>query len=135
MSLQINLSDESFPTELGGLSPWQEAYERDSRYSVGLATSIVLDPSGTAPFGTSGCGHKGEINTAINYDPARFLQYLEASRQRYLRAKQALENSDPARLEEVHSEVLAQLHEANRCSCPVKKEVFPRDASDRPGPR
>ena len=125
--VEINLSTQDFPLELSGLSLWQEAYERDSRYSLGFATSIVLGPGGTTPFGTSGCGHLGELGTSINYDPVRFLEYLQASRERYLRTKQALEKGDQVIVGEVHSEVMAQLREANRCNCPVKKEVFPSD--------
>lgn len=127
-SLQINLTDEGFPAELNGLSSWQEAYQRDQRYSLGLATSIVLDPGGSAPYGSSGCGHLGEINTSINYDPVRFLGYLKDSRQRYLRARRALDLKDQDTLEAVRSETTAQLHEVNRCSCPVRKEVFPSEA-------
>jgi hypothetical protein len=126
--VEFNLSTQDFPSELGGLSLWQEAYERDSRYSLGFATSIVLGPEGTTPFGTSGCGHRGELGTSINYDPARFLEYLQASRERYLRTKQALEKRDQVTVAEVQSEVMDQLREASRCYCKVKKEIFPSDA-------
>jgi hypothetical protein len=124
VSVQIDLSDQAFPSELSGLSLWQAAYERDSRYSLGFATSVVLAPGGSTVFGTSGCGHRGELETSINYNPGRFLEYLQASRQRYLRAEQALEKGDQATLREVQAEVSTQLREANRCSCRVKKEVF-----------
>ena len=125
VAVEFNLSDESFPAELGGLSPWQEGYERDLRYAVGFATTIVLDPEGVSSFGTSGCGHRGELDTSINYDPPRFLEYLQASRERYQREKQALENSDLVTVGKVQAEVKAQIHEANRCFCRVKKEMFP----------
>lgn len=128
ITLELNLSRQGFPAALRGLSPWQKAFERDRRFSVGLSTSIVLDPSGNEPYGTSGCGHLGEIDSSINYDPVRFLEYLRVSHQQYLSARKALEEGDRATLREIRSEIVAQLHEANRCSCPSRKEIFPSDA-------
>ena len=128
VSLEINLSDQSFPAELGGLSIWKEAYERDSRYSVGFSTSVVLGPDGTTPFGTSGCGHQGELETAINYHSDKFLAYLQESRDRYLRHKEALQANDLKTAKLVESSAQAHLRQANICKCEVKKEIFPSDA-------
>lgn len=127
VALEINLSDQSFPAELGGLSIWKEAYERDSRYSLGFSTSVVLGPDGTTPFGTSGCGHQGELEIAINYHADKFLAYLQESRDRYLRSKAAAERDDLETVKQVESQSQAQLRRANICSCEVKKEIFPSD--------
>lgn len=124
----MNLTHQSFPPELGGLSIWEEAYERDPRYSVGFSTSVVLGPEGTTPFGTSGCGHQGELGIAINYDPDKFLTYLQESRERYLRSRRALKGNDLKTVREVQLESDAQLRKANICHCEVKKEIFPSDA-------
>lgn len=125
VSLEINLSTQDFPPELGGLSLWQKGFVRDSRYSLGFATSVVLGPEGKVAFGTSGCGHLGEVKTAINYNPAPFLEYLQAARARWVRSARAAEENDGAALAEVQAEVRSQLREANRCKCPVKKEILP----------
>lgn len=110
---------------MAGLSIWKAAHERDPRYSVGLSTTVVLDPEGTTPFGTSGCGHQGELGTAINYDATRFLQYLKESRQRYLRSRNAQCENNQQMVRRVELESMAQLRKANICKCEVKKEVFP----------
>lgn len=128
VSLEINLSDQSFPAELSGLSIWKEAYERDSRYSLGFSTSVVLGPDGTTPFGTSGCGHQGELETAINYHADKFLVYLQDSRDRYIRSKEALQRNELETVKQVESHSQAQLRQANICKCEVKKEIFPSDA-------
>lgn len=128
VSLEINLSDQSFPVELGGLSIWKEAYDRDSRYSLGFSTSVVLGPDGTTPFGTSGCGHQGELETAINYHSDKFLAYLQESRDRYLRCREALQRNDLEAVKQLEAQSQAQLRQANICNCEVKKEIFPSNA-------
>ena len=125
MSLEINLSDQNFPAELGGLSIWEEAYERDSRYSLGFSTTVVLGTNGVTPFGTSGCGHRGELETAINYNADKFLAYLQASRELFLENQRAVEEHDTEAAEKIELEARAQLREANICKCEVKKEIFP----------
>jgi hypothetical protein len=125
VSLDINLSDETFPDELAGLSIWEEAYERDSRYWLGFSTTVVLGTKGDTPFGTSGCGHQGELGIAINYHADKFLAYLRESRDRFLRSRKAVQENQPETLEEIEQEAQAQLRQANICLCEIKKEIFP----------
>ncbi len=79
------------------------------------------------PFGTSGCGHQGELDIAINYHSDKFLAYLQESRARYLLYKEALRGNNLETIKQIESQSQAQLRQANICYCEVKKEIFPSD--------
>lgn len=116
IALQLNLSETGFPPELPGLEPWRKAYEKDWKHQVAFATSIVLFPNGKGVLGTSGCGHRWELDTSINYDPAKYLSFLAGCATRQKQADQLLAAKDWDGLRRLKDEITAQCREANRCS-------------------
>lgn len=86
---------------------------------MAFATSVVLDPAGKYPLGTSGSGHRNEAATAANYHPDLYLKFLTASKSRgqRLAAVQA-DKSLPwgeklRRMTALRSEIIQQLKDAN----------------------
>lgn len=113
--LQLNLTDSGFPEELPGLAPWQSAYQREIKNHVAFATSVVLFPNGRGILGTSGGGHRWELDTSINYDPSRYLEFLAGCQSRQQRAEQALEARNWSELRNLKEEIAEQIRAANRC--------------------
>lgn len=112
VAVEINVTDQGFPKDVPGLKPWERAFSQDRRYRFGFATSVVLTPDGTAALGTSGCGHRWEWETSINYHAEKFRKYLEGCLDRFVRLKSG---DDLAAL---RKETIAQIREANRCRRP-----------------
>jgi hypothetical protein len=102
-----------------GLKPWERAYKRDWRYRRAFATSVVLDPQGNYPLGTSGSGHRNEAATAANYHPELYLQFLTDSKNRGRRLAAVQEDTTlrwgekMRRIGELRSEIIQQLKDAN----------------------
>jgi hypothetical protein len=117
--VEINLSDVGFPTSVPGLKPWQNAYENDWRYKFGFATSVVLSPDGKWPLGTSGSGHIWEYKTSINYNPDKYLQFVDECLDRFARAvalgsQTALDaKTREAKLAALQAEILRSIEDAN----------------------
>jgi hypothetical protein len=114
--LQLNLTDTGFPPELAGLALWKRAYEAHPAFRVAFATTVVLDPSGRYPLATSGSGYAREASTSINYDPVRYLNFLNEGLERQQRLTQLLK--DPAAnaeaLKAMRSEILQSIQAVNR---------------------
>jgi hypothetical protein len=128
VAVEVNLSDRGFPREIPALKPWEAAYEKSWRHKFGFATTVLVNPEGTGALGTSGCGHTWEIDTSINYDPAKYLALLGGCLDRLKRVRAILEDktlSDAERAAKgkaLKEEVIRQLSEANRCKKPAKGE-------------
>lgn len=128
VAVEVNLSDRGFPREIPALKPWEAAYEKNWRHKFGFATSVAVTPDGNGALGTSGCGHTWELDTSINYDPAKYLALLDGCLDRFKRARAILEDKTlpdadrAAKGKALRDEVIQQLSEANRCKKPAKGE-------------
>lgn len=117
--IEVNLSKTGFPSELPGLKPWMNAYQKDWRFQMAFATTVVLSEDGRWPLGTSGSGYRNEFATAANYHPDQFLSFLKEARQRATRI--ASVQNDPnlngwqraIQMQGIRKEILQQLHKAN----------------------
>jgi hypothetical protein len=112
--LMLNVTDDGFPTELGGLASWQRAWKWNPFYRVAFASSVVLDSSGQVPLGTSGAGYDED---AVNYNPPKYLAWLEQAQGRFERYQQLQQPSAPdraQRLEQLRQEVMAELKNASK---------------------
>ena len=117
--LEINLTDDGFPTELPALQLWEKAYKSKASFKVGFATTVIVEPKGKYPLGTSGSGYLGEYDTAINYHTDRYRRFLDESLERAVRARE-LETSTTltpaeraARHKKLSEDILRQIREAN----------------------
>jgi hypothetical protein len=121
VAVGINITDVGFPKDVAGLKLWEGAFEKERSFKVGFATSVVLGPGGQMPFGTSGCGHREEWKTSINYHPEKYLKFLDESRERHLKAKAVVEDKEldeaarAAKLKELGAETLKAIQEAAKC--------------------
>lgn len=121
VAVEINITESGFPQEAPALKLWEKAFAKDRRYRFGFATSVVIGPGGSMPFGTSGCGHSGEWEISANYHPDRYLKFLEESFGRYQKAKGVAEDRSlsaddrSAKLKNLTSEVVRAIQEAAKC--------------------
>jgi hypothetical protein len=75
--VQLNLTDQGFPPELKGLAAWKRAFDKKASYQMAFATRVVLDSSGRWPLCSSGSGYLMEASRSTNYDPDRYLVFLD----------------------------------------------------------
>src|SRR5260370_35376584 len=86
IAMEINITDEGFPAAIPALKLWEKAYKSKASFKVGFATTVVVEPRGKYPLGTSGSGYLGESDRATNY-PAH--QDQKALREALYRARPA----------------------------------------------
>ena len=117
---RFNVSEVGFPTELPALEPWARYYAETERSHVGFFGHVVVGTGGRGAFGYAGSGHAWEFETSANYQPDQYLAFLDASLERYRRAR-ALTGDPrlaPAERDEqlaaIHRECLAQIQDASR---------------------
>lgn len=118
VALQLNLTETGFPDQLPGLEPWRKAYEKDWKHQVAFATSVVLFPNGKGVLGTSGCGHRWDLDSSINYDPSKYHNFLGECAARRQRAEEMLARRDWNGLRGLKDEITQQCREANQCRKP-----------------
>jgi hypothetical protein len=118
--LEINITDEGFPAEIPALKLWEKAYKSKASFKVGFATTVIVEPKGRYPLGTSGSGYLGEYDKAINYHADKYLKFLDESLERASRARE-LETSTTLTPQERASkhkklieDILRSIHEANQ---------------------
>lgn len=109
--MELNITDQGFPEEARVLAPWAWVYKRNWKHKLAFATSLVSGPQAVSFFGSSGSGYRSEAETAINYHPEKFLQYLEDSEARFLRSQGAPANErqrlEDALYQDTHSAAAA----------------------------
>ena len=117
--LEINITDEGFPTEIPALKLWEKAYRSKLSHKVGFATTVIVEPKGRYPLGTSGSGYLGEYDTAINYHADRYQKFLDESLERGRRAHE-LETSTTltpteraTKHKQLTEDILRSIQEAN----------------------
>ncbi len=66
-----------FPEEITAIERYKRIWKAFSKNEWGIATSAVVDSSGTKLLGESGSGFFWEWKTATNYYPSKFLDYLQ----------------------------------------------------------
>jgi hypothetical protein len=118
--VEINLTDEGFPASIPALQLWQKAFEEKPSHKMGFATTVIVEPKGKYPLGTSGSGYLGEYATAINYHTDKYLKFLAEFLDRARRARELETSTKLTRAErtakhkELTEEILRSLQEANR---------------------
>jgi hypothetical protein len=121
VAVEINITDQGFPKDVEGLKPWENAFNKDPRYEVAFTTSVVIGPGGKSAFGTAGCGHKEDWKDSASYHPEKYIRFLEASLDRYSRAKAIAEDKNLSqeermkKLKEIQAECLKAISEAAKC--------------------
>lgn len=117
--LEINITDDGFPSTIPGLKLWEKAYKSSVSFKVGFATTVVTDPKGKYPLGTSGSGYLGDYDEAINYHTDKYLQFLDGSLNRARRAHELEANMSltaperASKRQKLTEEILKQIHDAN----------------------
>ena len=108
----MNSTDDNggFLPYLSVLTLWPEAYERGPRYTVGLAPSSCSIREQSNRSEPAVAHIEGKLETSVNYEPVRFVQYSQESRQPYIRAEKS--PSVVMNLQNSHSE----LEPSARCS-------------------
>ena len=66
-----------FPEEITAIAKYKRIWKAFSNNKWGIATSAVVDSSGKQLLGESGSGFFWEWKTAANYNPGKFLEYLQ----------------------------------------------------------
>jgi hypothetical protein len=118
--LEINLTDEGFPAAIPALKLWEKAYQSKASFKVGFATTVIVEPKGNYPLGTSGSGYLGEYDTSINYHADKYQKFLDESLDRARRARE-LETSTTLTAQERASkhkklteDILLSIQQANQ---------------------
>ena len=117
--LEINITDDGFPDDLPALKLWEKAYKSNNGFKVAFATTVVIEPKGKYPLGTSGSGYLGDYDKAINYDADRYTKFLDqalgfAKRARELETSKALTADErAAKHKKLTEDVLKQIQDAN----------------------
>src|SRR5438132_70378 len=118
--LEINITDDGFPAAIPALKLWEKAYKGNPSFKVGFATTVIVEPKGAYPLGTSGSGYLGEYDRAVNYHTDKYQRFLDESLDRGRRARE-LETSKTltpeeraARHKKLVDDILRSIHEANQ---------------------
>lgn len=75
--LQADVDVYGFPEGISALEKYRAIWKFMQRHKWGIATSVVVDPTGKRLLGESGSGFFWQWKTATNYYPDRFLSYLQ----------------------------------------------------------
>ena len=86
--LEINITDDGFPAVIPALKLWEKAYGGNRGFKVAFATTVVVEPKGKYPLGTSGSGYLGDFDKAINYHSDKYQKFLDESLDRGRRARE-----------------------------------------------
>ena len=73
----VNLTDDGWPGDAPALAPWKYGYDTWPFSNLGFANALVCDSAGRLPLAWAGSGFKGEFETAANYHPELFLEFLD----------------------------------------------------------
>lgn len=85
--LFINLTEQSLPSEMPALNPWNPPIGKYAEFSKAFATSVVADASGTEFYGHSGRSYPPEYEPGGRYRNDSYLAFLLESAARYKQAQ------------------------------------------------
>lgn len=77
VSLYANFDETGFPDCLPAIARYRNKWRRAHMLKTGIATSAVVDSSGTRLLGESGSSFALLWKTATNFYPDRFVAYLK----------------------------------------------------------
>jgi hypothetical protein len=77
--LLADCDEYGFPEGLPAIEKYRGVWKSFSARKWGIATSAVVDSTGTRLLGQSGSGFFWEWKTATNYWPDKFMDYLRKS--------------------------------------------------------
>lgn len=77
VSLYANFDVYGFPDGIPALAKYRRLWRNSKMLKTGIATSVVVDPSGQQVLGESGSSFFLLWKTATNFHPDKFFVYLE----------------------------------------------------------
>lgn len=81
--VEVNITLGGFPESAPGLWPWKLVYAALPNFKNGFVSTVVLDTSGKTAIHDAGDSSIFKVETAANYNPDKFLEFLAESRKRF----------------------------------------------------
>lgn len=117
VAVNLNLSNQDFPSDLKALAPWQKALSQVRRKSPpkerGFSTTVILTSDGQKVISTSGSGFHTRFKEALNYKPDEYLAFLRQASKRASDLKTKSRQKNPKALKDLEIVIEKEIEERN----------------------
>ena len=118
VAVNLNLSNEAFPSELKALAPWQKALAQVRKKSPpkerGFSTTVILTSDAQKVLATSGAGYHTRFKDALNYKSGDYLTFLRQASKRATDLKTKSRQRNPKELKDLEILIEKEIEERNK---------------------